>query len=77
MDMKCSVHLRPAPERQAYIDVKTNVMLAYFRVDEADRERFLTHPKTREVLKVLRSVNMTVEDIAAYLGGDFAAEFAR
>ena len=74
MDMRCSVHLRTPPERQAYIDEMLAAIATYFEVSEGGMVRFLTHPKIREVKKILRSVTMQTRDIISYLGEGFMQE---
>ena len=71
MDMRCSVYLRPSPERQLYIDGKIAELVFYFRVADENIERFLAEPKIRQIEKALKSVNMSAKDIAAFLGDDF------
>ena len=71
MDMRCSVYLCPSPERQAYIDLKISELIFFFRVADEDKERFLAQKKIRELVKALKSINMSAKDIATYLGNDF------
>ena len=77
MYMRCSVYLRTSPERQEYIDAKLAAILAYFRVSDEDKGRFLALPGIREMEKILRSVTMPLGDILDYLGEGFVQEWEK
>jgi hypothetical protein len=72
MDMRCSVCLRPLPERQEYIDNRIADMLAFYHVAYEDQGRFLSRPEVRQIKEALRSVDLSIKDIISYLGNSFS-----
>ncbi len=75
MDMRCSVYLRPAAERQKYVDEMLASVADHFKITDKDEARFMSQPKIRELEKMLKSVTMPIQDAIDYLGSDFAKEW--
>ena len=78
MDMRCSVNMQSHSEHQTYqIEKRLEEVFEHYRVLLVDRERFLETPEVQQVLVIMKSVNISVDDIADYLGEDFAREWKR
>ena len=78
MVLECSSYLRPPAERSGIeFEKRMEEVFEYYRVTLEDRERFLEAPEIQQVMVIMKSVNISVDDIADYLGEDFAREWKR
>ena len=78
MVMHCSAYLRPAEElRSFFIERRIEELAIHYSVAFRDRDRFLKDPEIENVRFILKYVNMTVNEIVAYLGEDFEREWGR
>ena len=76
MVLGCSTYLQPHDEhRSFFIDTKLEEVFTYYRVSREDRERFIKTPEIRNLIEILKSVNMTMRDINEYLSEGFAQEW--
>jgi len=78
MDMRCLVNLHPTEEQKTLIiEAQLEEVIKYYHVPQADREKFFNSLEIRILKEVLRSVNMSADEMADYLGKDFALKWKR
>ena len=72
MDMRCCGQMNAPIDLNAYrIEKRIEEVFIYYRLPNCCKERFLEMPEIQDIKKILKAVDMSVDQITDYLGEDF------